>query len=92
MPKKYVISVSKTFKHRGFRRHRPNTKKFWHIYGFNDDLTFFCEQVSSIKAMYYKHHLYHKVKRVCPECLTIFFVLLKKKNSKIECSNCYEEF
>ena len=92
MSKKYVIAVSKTFKHRGLRRHRPNTKKFWHIYGFYEDWTFFCEQVSSIKAMHYKQHLYHKIKRVCPECLTIFIGLVKKVNAKVECPNCYEKF
>ncbi len=40
----------------------------------------------------YKQHLYHKIKRVCPECLTIFISLVKKVNAKVECPNCYEKF
>jgi len=88
MPKKYVISVSKTFKHRGLRRHRPNTKKFWHIYGFYEDWTFFCVQVSSIKAMHYKQHLWHKLKFICPDCLTIFYGLVKKASDTVNCPRC----
>lgn len=93
---KCVISVSKTYKHRGLRIHKPSTKKYWHIYGFevvqNEPWKFFCEQVSSIKAKYHKLNLYHKIIRYCPYCLTPQLCLVKKKNEKINCINCFEEF
>ena len=88
---KYVVSVSKTYKHRGFRRHRESTSKYWHIYYFDESWNFFCEQVSSIKALYYKKNLYHKLKRACPNCLSVFYTLVKNKSAKIECPNCYEK-
>ena len=35
---KYVISVSKTYKHRGKDiTHLPKTKKYWHIYYYEYD-------------------------------------------------------
>jgi len=34
---KYVISVSKAFKHRGRHRHKASTKKFWHVYYYEYD-------------------------------------------------------
>jgi len=34
---RYVISVSKMYKHRGFHIHRQSTKKHWHIIGYEYD-------------------------------------------------------
>ena len=85
---KYVFSVSKTYKHRGFRRHRESTKKFWFIYYYNEDGIFCSEQVNFTKAMYYKGRLWHRMNFVCPECLRVFLGLVKNKKDTPECPYC----
>jgi len=94
-----VTSVSKMYKHRGIHYHRAKTKKVWHIIGYEYDeyeeqYKMFCEQVSWIKAMYYKGHKYKKLHAVCPNCKVEHTFLLKKKKDleKQECSRCYETF
>ena len=59
---KYVISVSKTYKHRGkYITHRLSTKKHWHIFYYEYDeidevwKTHF-DKVDWFTAMYYKCH------------------------------------
>ena len=73
---KYVISVSKTHKHRGKGIvHRANTKKHWQImyYEFNEDenLQLYSKFVSPITAFYYKFHKYKKIHLTCPDCKTL---------------------
>ena len=85
---KYVVSVSKTYKHRGLHRHRESTKKYWHIYYYDEEFRFHSEQVSFLKAMYYKNHLWYKRKFLCEDCLTIFVALVKKRDKTAECPNC----
>jgi len=34
---KYIVSVSKTYIHRGNHRHRDSTKKHWHIYYYDEE-------------------------------------------------------
>jgi len=34
---KYVVSVSKAYKHRGKHRHKASTKKFWYVYYYEYD-------------------------------------------------------
>ena len=85
---KYVVSVSKTYKHRGLHRHRESTKKYWHIYYYDEDFTFHSEQVSFLKAMYYKGHKYYKRKFYCFECENIFVSLVKKRDKTVECPYC----
>ena len=85
---KRVVSVSKTYKHRGVRWHRKNTKKFWHIYYYDNDFKFYCEQVSALKAVYYKKHLWHRLKKACSECHRVFLCLVKNKNDTLECPYC----
>jgi len=85
---KYVISVSKTYKHRGLHRHRDSTKKYWHIYYYDEDFKFHSEQVGFLKAMYYKKHLMYKRYFICQECFRKFVALVKKRTKTIECPYC----
>ena len=87
---KYVVSVSKTYKHRGLHRHRASTKKYWHIYYYDEDFTFNSEQVSFLKAMYYKLNKFCKRKFYCFECENFFVTLVKKRQKEIECPYCEE--
>ena len=79
---KYVISVSKTYKHRGLHRHRASTKKYWHIYYYDEDFTFHSEQVSYLEAMYYKSHKYKKIYLHCPNCNVDNLHFIKKRDTK----------
>ena len=90
---KYVVSVSKTYKHRGIHRHRESTKKYWHIYYYDEDFTFHSEQVSYLKAMYYKSHKWKKIWLHCPNCNVDNLHFLKKRDTKHilkeECASCF---
>lgn len=85
---KYVVSVSKTYKHRGLRRHKLSTKKFWHIYYYDEYNVFHCEQANFFVAMYYKLNKWHKMKYVCFECGSMWYALVKKKKQELECPYC----
>ena len=98
---KYVISVSKMYKHRGVHNHRPSTKKYWHIIGheydeYEEQWKMFCEKVSWFTAMYYKGHKWKKVRLLCPNCQTTYLHFVKKRTDKAigkeECPDCYENF
>ena len=98
---KYVTSVSKIYKHRGFHIHRQSTKKYWHIIGheydeYEEKWSMFCEQVSGLKAWYYKHHKWKRIKLTCPDCRTTYYHYVRKINDKTigkqECPDCYENF
>jgi len=54
----------------------------------------FCEQVSWIKAMYYKCNKYKKLQLVCPNCRKTYTFLVKKEKDlqKQECPQCLESF
>jgi hypothetical protein len=94
----YVISVSKTYKHRGrFIVHKPKTKKHWQImyYGIDEDteeLKLYSKYVNSLQAFYYKFKKYYKRKFVCVECGYVFEMLVKKRQYSIDvdCPNCEE--
>ena len=85
---KRVVSVSKTYKHRGLWRHKDSTKKYWFIYYYDEDMKFQSKQISFAKAMYYKNRLWHRMKFICPECLRIFLGLVKNKKDVVECPYC----
>ena len=91
---KYVVSVSKTYKHRGLHRHRGSTKKYWHIYYYDEEFKFRSEQVSYLKAMYYKGHKYKKFYLTCPSCRNTYMFLVKKEKQleEQECPECLESF
>jgi len=86
---KYVISVSKTYKHRGNHRHK-RAKKHWHVFYYDEDLKLHCEPVNWFQAMYYKTQKRHRVKVICTECGGISTILPKKKKdiSKFDCPYC----
>ena len=96
---RYVTSVSKMYKHRGYHIHRESTKKYWHIIGYEYDdyeekWKMFCEQVSWLKAWYYKPRKYKKFNLRCPNCYTTYthFVRKVKDLEKQECPDCDESF
>ncbi len=89
----WVISVSKTYKHRGKNiTHKPKTKKHWQImyYDYNEDenLQLYSKYVNRFQAFYYKLNKYYKRKFYCFECETIFEALVKKSQKTAECPNC----
>ena len=99
---KYVISVSKTYKHRGrYINHLAKTKKYWHIfyYEYNeiDEVwkTHF-DQVGWFTAMYYKSHKWKKQWLTCPDCQTTYMHFIKKRTDKQilkqECPDCFRDF
>ena len=96
---KYTISVSKTYKHRGRFRHKLSTKKHWFHYFYeydeiDEELKLFCEQVSWLKAMYYKGRKYKRRHVTCPNCRTTSLVIFRKEKEllKEECSNCLQTY
>jgi len=85
---KRVVSVSRTYKHRGFHIHREKTKKVWHIYYYDDEFKFHSQQVDFITAMYYKLNKFHKMKFICMECAEVFDALVKNKKDYVDCPYC----
>jgi len=96
---KRVVSVSKTYKHRGKKiNHREKTKKYWHIFyyeydEFNEELKSYFQQVSWFTAMYYKSHKYKKIVLHCPNCNVDNLHFIKKRDTKHilkeECASCF---
>ena len=91
---KYIISVSKIYKHRGRNViHKPSTKKHWQImyYEINDDteeLVLYSKFVNTLQAWYYKFHKYYKRTFYCFECENSFEALVKKRQKSAECPIC----
>ena len=86
---KYVISVSKTYKHRGKHRHN-RAKKHWFVYYLDEYWRLHIEQVNTLRAWYYRRKKFHRIRRVCPYCGIASIALVKSKKEDIECPNCYE--
>ena len=86
---KYVISVSKTYKHRGNHRHK-RAKKYWHVYYYDENWKLHCDKVNWLQALYYKTKKVHRLVRQCTECGEIWFFFAKSKREKLECLNCAE--
>lgn len=96
---KYVISVSKMYKHRGNHYHRSKTKKHWHVLGYEYDdweerYKMFCYPINCIQAWYYKQKKVKKFELVCPKCRNGVFCFGKKQKDilKVECPVCQESF
>jgi len=99
---KYVISVSKVYKHRGKDiNHRENTKKHWHIYYWeydevDEEWKMYIQPVNWFTAMYYKCHKYKKIWLHCPSCNIDSLHFIKKRTSKHivneECPSCFEKY
>lgn len=84
---KHVISVSKTYKHRGVS-HKKSTKKHWFVYFLDDEGRFHSEQVSYLKAMYYKKQKLRRMKFICPDCGQFFLGLVKSAKQELDCPYC----
>ena len=84
---KYVVSVSKTYIHRGNHRHKSDTKKRWFIYYYEDG-NFKTKQVSLLEALFYKTQKYKRIKYVCVECGNFFMGLVKSSREKLDCPYC----
>jgi hypothetical protein len=50
----YVISVSKSYSHRGNHRHKSNTKKLWQLYYIDKDGKLKTRRINFLQALYYK--------------------------------------
>ena len=85
---KYIVSVSKTYIHRGNHRHKSTTKKYWHIYYYDQERNFKTERVNYLQALYYKTRKVRRIKYFCAECSQFFLGLVKLRNEKIECPYC----
>jgi len=63
-----VISVSKSYIHRGNHRHKRGTKKHWHLYYIDDDGQFKTRGISYVEAAYYKTRRKHRYRYLCTNC------------------------
>ena len=86
---KYIVSVSKTYIHRGHHRHKSDTKKHWHIYYYEEG-NFKTERVNFLQALYYMTQKRKRLKYICTECGSLFLGLVKSKREKVECPYCIE--
>ncbi len=90
---KNVVSVAKTYKHRGNHRHNL-AKKHWFVYYYDHDdsgeLCFFTKQVNWLEALYYKAQKKHRFKYVCSDCGSVFIAIVKSFKDRVECPNCQE--
>lgn len=68
---KYIVSVSKTYIRRGNHKHKPSTKKHWHIYYYEDG-KFKTKRVNTVQALFYKTQKRKRMKYICTECGGIF--------------------
>ena len=87
---KYIVSVSKTYIHRGNHRHKSDTKKHWHIYYYDEEGNFKTERVNLLQALYYMTQKRKRIKMICAECGSLFLGLVKSKREKVECPYCLE--
>jgi len=84
---KYIVSVSKTYIHRGNHKHKPSTKKHWHIYYYKDE-QFKTKRVSLLYAIYYKTQKRKRIKYICTECGNFFMGLVKSSKEELDCPYC----
>jgi len=85
---KYIVSVSKTYIHRGNHKHKDSTKKHWHIYYYDEEWNFKTKRVGLLQALYYKTQKRKSLKYICTECGNIFMGLVKSSKEELECPNC----
>lgn len=91
---KIVVSVSKTYIHRGRGlRHRQSTKKKWHVYYYQFDPTerkykLKTTRVNWLQALFYKAQRRHRYKYYCTECGSLVVAVLKTKKATLRCPIC----
>ena len=90
---KFIVGVSKTYSNRGKHRHRPSTKRRWHIYGYDFDdegkLFYHTEPISVFQVPYFKLKIVKKFHVICVKCKKEYLAFEKdiSKIAKGECSN-----
>ncbi len=84
---KYIVSVSKTYKHRGYHQHK-RAKKHWFVYYYDEFGKFHTKQVNLLQSLYYKMQKKHRYKFICEECGSVFIALVKSYKDKVECPYC----
>ena len=87
----HVLSVSKSYKHRGGNHvHRPGTKKHWMVYYVTDEGHFASKRVSPLMAAYYKGKHERCLNMICTSCYSAFTVFYKnpKELEGVECPAC----
>ena len=87
----HIIGVNKAYKGRGQGfEHRPSTKKFWHVYWYDEDESFHSNQCSWFQAMIYKLQKVYRKILTCEHCLTVFVWYTRNKNDEKYplCPNC----
>jgi hypothetical protein len=91
---KIVISVSKSYIHRGRRlRHRQSTKKKWHLYYYELDTSdgrykLKTKRINWFQALYYITQKRRRYKYYCTDCGSAVIALLKSRKSTLECPFC----
>ena len=92
MSKKYTISISKSYLHRGkWIQHRRNTKQHWfrHYIEVIDEIPKHgSERINVIQALYYKTQKYHRLYLFCLDCERWFYALKKRYRHKVDCPFC----
>jgi len=83
-----VISVSKAYSHRGYHRHRPNTKKHWYVYYIDEEGKLGTKRIGFLEVPFYKSLKVHRYRYYCQVCSRIFLALLKSKKQEVECPYC----
>lgn len=91
---KLIISVAKTYKHRGNHVHKPSTKKYWHVYWLEhdeieDEWKMYSKQISPLLVPYYKSKLVYKRIFYCSDCDSKFPTYVKKRQKEVECPYCF---
>ena len=85
---KYIVSVAKTYTHRGKHHHKPSTKKRWCIYYYDEEGHFRSKIVSYLQAMYFKTKKLRRLSYYCTDCRNSFFAFVKSKKDTPQCPFC----
>jgi len=84
----HVISVAKSYSHRGNHKHRSTTKKYWYLYYVAEEGNFKSKRINSIEVLYYKTQKRKRIKYICTECGNFFMGLVKSSKEQIDCPVC----
>ena len=85
---KCIVSVSKTYIHRGNHRHKSKTKKRWFIYYYDEQGNFMTKKVNFLQALYYMTQKHHRIRGICENCGRMWLNIVKSKREKLGCSIC----
>jgi hypothetical protein len=85
-----VISVAKSYSHRGSHRHRQGTKKHHYLYYLDhEDGKFKSKRISPLEALYYRTQKRHRYRFACSQCGGISIALVKSLKEDVECPYCH---